>query len=182
MLAEEAHRQYRELVGGSKRIKTNDRRKLREATVVTGEMLMALWEQGEKSDAVKASRKAKKVEKAFDRIVTDTTSEGCIIPKPSSKKKKKVQIASLTTAPSTIPANHSYESDWEEELGGEVVVDDGSGSEGSEYMEPICAISSQLGQLQVGGSVSQDVGGNLGRNSVVSSEVRRSGRIPRNRR
>ena len=62
------------------------------------------------------------------------------------------------------------------------MVDKGGGSEGSEYMEAICTISSQLGQLQVGGSVSQDVGGNLGQNSVVNSEVRRSGRILRNQR
>jgi len=39
-LAEEALRQYRNLVAGEKKIKTSDRRKLTEATVVTTELVL----------------------------------------------------------------------------------------------------------------------------------------------
>jgi len=147
--------------------------------VVTAEMVITLREQREKSDALKASRKAKKLEKAFDTI-TNTTRQSHIMLKPPTKKKKKVQIASPTTTPSAVPAEHNGDSDWEEEEGGgQFGVDNGSGSEGSEYMEAICTISSQLGQLEVGGNVSGEAGGNLAQNSAVNSQVRRSGRILR---
>jgi len=57
---EEAHRQYRQLVGKDQQGKTSDRRKLIEATVVTSEIVIHLREKRERSDTGKATRKAKK--------------------------------------------------------------------------------------------------------------------------
>jgi len=153
VLEEEAHRQYRNLVGASKRIKINDQRKLTEAsTIVTAEVVFKLREEREKADALKASRKAKKLVKAHDLITTSTTP-GATMPKRSSKQKKKVPITPPTEYPPTIPVLEKGDSDWQEELVNHGKEDNGSGSDGSEYLSAIGAISSQLGHWQVGGNV-----------------------------
>jgi len=75
-LAEEAHRQYRNLVAGDKKIKTSDRRKLTKATVVTTELVLELLEKRETLDAAKASKKAKQLSKILDSL---SASTGAII-------------------------------------------------------------------------------------------------------
>jgi len=65
---EEAYRQYRQKIGKERRGKTSYPRKLTDATVVTSEMVIELREQREKSDAVKAARKAKK-ESALSKTI-----------------------------------------------------------------------------------------------------------------
>ena len=58
-MEEEAHRQYRELMGKEKKKNTSDQRKLTEATVVTSEMVWMLRKERERVDAAKAARIAK---------------------------------------------------------------------------------------------------------------------------
>ena len=113
VLEEEAHRQYRELVEASKRIKTNVRRKLIEATIVTAQVVFKLREEREKADALKASRKANKLGKALDLITTSTTPS-TTMPKRSSKQKKRG-----THYPTNrIPSYHSTTAKRGQRLGG----------------------------------------------------------------
>ena len=60
ILEEEAHKQYRVLVGKEKKGKTSDRRKLTEATVVTSETILMLRDERDRVDAAKAARQSKK--------------------------------------------------------------------------------------------------------------------------
>jgi len=90
-LAEEAHRQYRNLVAGDKKIKTSDRRKLTEATVVTTELVLELREKRETLDAAKASKKAKQLSKILDSLPDSTGAiihEGKNGGKSKGKEKK----------------------------------------------------------------------------------------------
>ncbi|KAG0134532.1 hypothetical protein HOY82DRAFT_602348 [Tuber indicum] len=87
---EEAHRQYRQLVGEGKRVKTSDRRKLTHATAVTSETVIELREQRERIDAIKAAHKAKKA---------------------SSQPGLSKSAQMLTRLPSVSPPNSST---WEE--------------------------------------------------------------------
>ena len=75
---QEAHRQYRELVGEKKRGKTSDRRKLTEATVVTTETVIELREQRQRIDAAKEERLARKLAKAVAAV-----DPVILAPKPS---------------------------------------------------------------------------------------------------
>jgi len=113
VLEEEAHRQYRELVEASKRIKTNVRRKLIEATIVTAHVVFKLREEREKADALKASRKAKKLAKAL-YLITSSTTPSTTMPKRFSKQKKKG-----THYPTNrIPSYHSTTAKRGQRLGG----------------------------------------------------------------
>ena len=56
VVEEEAHRQYRQLMGKEKKKNTSDRRKLIEATVVTSETVRMLRKERERVDAAKAAR------------------------------------------------------------------------------------------------------------------------------
>jgi len=60
VVEEEAHGQYRQLVGTEKQGKTSDGRKLTEATLATWETVIQLWDVSERIDAAKAGRKANK--------------------------------------------------------------------------------------------------------------------------
>jgi len=110
VLKEEAYGQYRELVGVSKTIKMDDRRKLTEATVVTAEVVFKLREEREKADALKASRKAKKLGKALNLLTSHTTSSARLS-KPSLKQKNKLHHTSPTQFPSMIPVPKKGDSD-----------------------------------------------------------------------
>jgi len=56
-LEEEAHQQYRELIGKEKKKKkSSDRGKLTEATGVISETVRMLWKEPERVDAAKAAR------------------------------------------------------------------------------------------------------------------------------
>lgn len=155
-LAEEAHRQYRNLVAGDKKIKTSDRRKLTEATVVTTELVLELREKREALDAAKASKKAKQLSKILDSLsgsTEATVKEGKKGGKGKGKEKKKeedgeersleqvkggkkkaVRIAKVV-AVHTIPGDGEDGDIWEEDIGGEddvenldlVGSDDGDG-------------------------------------------------------
>src|SRR5207302_10322093 len=57
---EEAHKLYRQLVGKEKAVKTSDRRKLTEATVVTSETILQLQENRQRLDTIKEARKESK--------------------------------------------------------------------------------------------------------------------------
>ena len=124
VVEEEAHRQYRQLRGKERRGKTSDRRKLTDATVVTSEMVIELREQREKSDAVKAARKAKKESS---------------LPKASQTQENVVHFTSRPT-PESFPTFHPTttppvvdEADdlWEEmealEVGGDDIAELGWG-------------------------------------------------------
>ena len=78
VVEEEAHRQYRQLVGKEKKGKTSDRRKLTEATVDTSETVIQLRDERERVDAAKAARKAKKLSPSLrpgQKIQTGQTPE-----------------------------------------------------------------------------------------------------------
>ena len=71
-LAEETHQQYRNLVAGDKKIKTSDRRKLTEATVVTTELVLELREKRKALDTAKDSEKAKQLSRILDSLSGST--------------------------------------------------------------------------------------------------------------
>ena len=119
VLEEESHQQYRELVGKGQRIKTSDRRKLTEATVVTTETVLSLRENRERLDAEKGARKARKLTKLLDSL--SLTSK----PPKSPPKNKKKRVPPTKEVPQTT--NSGEEStDWEE----------GNDSDGSIYQGP----------------------------------------------
>lgn len=134
VLEEESHRQYRELVGKSQRIKTSDRRKLTEATVVTTETIIGLRENRERLDAEKAARAARKLTKVLDSLTLEHKTS-----KPLPKSKKKVQITSQPVV-HTISLGAGSGSDWE----------DGGDSDGSIYKGPSRAVA---GTSTIGGVV-----------------------------
>ena len=88
----------------------DDRRKLTEATVVTAEVVFKLREEREKADALKASRKAKKLGKALNLLTSHTTSSARLS-KPSLKQKNKLHHTSPTQFPSMIPVPKKGDSD-----------------------------------------------------------------------
>ena len=78
VVEEEAHHQYPQLVGKDKKGKTSDHRKLTEATVVTSETVIPLWDERERVDAARAARKAKKLSPSLrpgHKIQTGRTPE-----------------------------------------------------------------------------------------------------------
>jgi len=75
VVEEEAHRQYRQLVGREKKGKTSDRRKLTEATVVTSETVIQLRDERERIDAAKAARKANKESRSLRGCQTTKTKQ-----------------------------------------------------------------------------------------------------------
>ena len=165
VLAEEAHRQYRELVGGKKQIKTNDRRKLTEATVVTAETILELREQRERLDRQKEEQKARKLAKALGMV---TGGKGAT-PLPP-KKKKEVKLASDVIIHAITSDREGME--WEDQ-------DNGNESDGSEYKGSLGGISLGIGKLSMSNN-----GGLAGREGtsgriVEDSTVRRSRRIRR---
>jgi len=137
VLEEESHRQYRELVGKSQRIKTSDRRKLTEATVVTTETVIGLRENRERLDAEKAARAARKLTKVLDSLSLEHKKS-----KPLPKGKKKVRIASQPAVHTISSGEEGEESttDWE----------DGGDSDGSIYKGPSRAV---VGTSTIGGGV-----------------------------
>ena len=122
-LEEESHKQYRELVGKSQRVKTSDRRKLTAATVVTTETVLHLRENRERLDAEKAAKQARKLTKALDSL--SLTSQPS---KPIPKSKKKVPLTSEDIIPTIRSGEES--TDWE----------DGGDSDGSVYKGPSRAL------------------------------------------
>lgn len=79
ILEEEAHKQYRVLVGKEKKGKTSDRRKLTEATVVTSETILMLRDERDRVDAAKAARQSKKSTRSRPASPNITS-----LPKPAS--------------------------------------------------------------------------------------------------
>lgn len=123
-VAEEAHCQYRQLMGKEQRGKTSDRRKLTEATVITSEMVIELREQRERVDAVKAARKAKKEQN---------------LPRPPQIRRKRREPTSLPPSDSlptspittTHPLVDEVDDLWEEmealDVGGDGIRELGRG-------------------------------------------------------
>ena len=104
---EEAHRQYRQLVGKERQGKTSDRRKLTEATVVTSEIVIDLREKHERLDAVKAARKTNK-ESNLSRASQNQKKMKQPTSAPCSK------CSPTPPIPTTSPPTNEVEDLWEE--------------------------------------------------------------------
>jgi len=107
VLEEEAHKQYRVLVGKEKKGKTSDCRKLTEATVVTSETILMLREERERVDAAKAAKQAKKSTRSQPASVNTK-----FLPKSRMSDNNLVEISPITI-PQTTPTS-SAEELWEE--------------------------------------------------------------------
>jgi len=75
--------------GGRKKVKTNDRRKLTGATLVTAETILELRELRERLDRQKEEQNARKLAKALGIVAGGKDATGL-----PSKKKKEVKLAS----------------------------------------------------------------------------------------
>lgn len=179
VLAEESHKQYRELVGEAKKAKTSDRRRLAEATVITTENVIQLQEERERVDATKAARQARKLTKALNALSIATTVgipqiQGTGSGKGKGKGKaigggkgKKVPIADDTVEAGT--GQGGQDNEWE----------DGTDSDGSEFMGPALKARKTVGMEMDLVGVS---GSPLGRISKEHTGSGESGRVLRSRR
>ena len=178
VVGKEAYRQYRELVGGQKKKQTADRRKLIQATVVTSETIIELGEKRERIDAVKASREARKLEKATPAI-------GQVAPsgRGNTKGRKK-------NTPSTNPSS-SLSPIFEQPAGSREKGEEGSlkedndwedgDSDGSEYKGCIQVVAEGLGRLQVSGGIAGENLQHSSQNLDVHILLCRSGRVSKSR-
>ena len=132
VLEEEAHKQYRVLVGKEKKGKTSDRRKLTEATVVTSQTILMLREEREWVDAAKAAKQAKKSTRSPPASVNTK-----FLPKSRMSDNNLVEISPITI-PQTTPTS-SAEELWEEMEALELDSDIGTdmGCSGGEWWIPL---------------------------------------------
>lgn len=165
VLEEEAHRQYRELVGGKKKIKTNDRRKLTEATVVTAETILELREQRERLDRQMEEQKARKLAKALGMVPGGKSATGL-----PPKKKKEVKMASEVIIHTITSDGEGM--DWEDQ-------DNGNASDGSEYKGSLGGLSLRIGKPSTSGGGGLAGGEGASGSIVEDSTIRRSRRIRR---
>jgi len=107
ILEEEAHKQYRVLVGKEKKGKTSARRKLTEATVVTSETILMLRDERDQVDAAKAARQSKKSTQSRPASLNITS-----LPKLTSADTN-VSALSPTPLRQTTPTSNTDEL-WEE--------------------------------------------------------------------
>ena len=170
VLGEEAHHQYRDLVGGQKKKKTADRRKLTQATVVTSAMIIDLREKRERIDAEKASRQARKDGKAATQAVTTSVTKK----NPTKLKKKNVALAASSSLPS-IEEGVVTGSDKED--GREMDEWEDNESDGSEFKGSLGRVCEGMERIQVSGGMGDGIPEPGSPGFHVDNSLRRSGRL-----
>ncbi|KAG0131842.1 hypothetical protein HOY82DRAFT_607408 [Tuber indicum] len=123
VMEEEAHRQYRELIGKEKKKNTSDRRKLTEATVVTSETIRMLRKERERVDATKAARIA-----SHRAPSGKTASTANAASSPNTCRRDKHRVMSLVEDQVIIPDDG--ENLWEEMEALEIAGDSSSEESG----------------------------------------------------
>lgn len=148
-----------------KRIKTNDRRKLTEATAVTAETILELREQRERLDRQEEEQKARKLVKTLGMVLggKSTTHH-------PPKKKKEVKMASEVIIHTITSDGEGM--DWEDQ-------DNENESDGSEYKGSLGGLSLGIGKLSMSGDSGLARGKGAFRSIVEDSTIRRSRRIRR---